>query len=353
MITSFRALVTLCKRKPPNAALEPHKLLLYQYLANARKYQKFSSQLEKHRESRTESCVMAVYITMLSMPRMVALRYGRKCGECRGGRLVNFTFEGMRAAFIVLLAFLLVNPLRSVAATSDQEIVLAGTHQRIETLDYRVTGRLTRVEGNGARTNYKFVIKGHWFPDGLRLLCEITGSAATKTRLLLHLTVNGRLTIEILQPGDNTPSAVPFERWNDRLLDTDFSYEDLVEGQFFWKNQELLSGEKYGARDCFVLKSASGLQDRTYYDSATSWIDRGTFYPVHVVKTLRGTGQQKDFVYFGLRQTGGVWSASQVEVKMQGKPGSSLFVIEGGSGRAKLVRKDFDLSQPEGGTSTK
>jgi Outer membrane lipoprotein-sorting protein len=294
---------------------------------------------------------MTVYIAMFLMSRIVALACVRRCREYRRGRWSNHAFGGIYAASTLLLAFLLINPLRSVAAASDQEAVLAGTHQRIETLDYRVTGRLTRVEGNGARTNYRFVIKGHWFPDGLRLLCEITDSASTKTRLLLHMSVNGRLTIEAVQPGDKAPSAVPFERWNDRLLGTDFSYEDLVEGQFFWKNQELLTGEKYGARDCFVLKSASGPQDRTYYESATSWVDRGIYYPVHVVKTLRGTGQQKDFVYYGLRQTGGVWSASQVEVKLQGKPGSSLFVIEGGTGKAKLVQKDFDLSQLEAGVA--
>jgi hypothetical protein len=66
---------------------------------------------------------------------------------------------------------------------------------------------------------------------------------------------------------------------------------------------------------------------------------------VHAVKTLRGTGQQKEFIYYGLRQVGGVWSATQVEAKLQGKPGSSILVIEGGSVKAKLGRKDFDISQ--------
>jgi hypothetical protein len=64
------------------------------------------------------------------------------------------------------------------------------------------------------------------------------------------------------------------------------------------------------------------------------------------VKTLRGTGQQKEFIYYGLRQVGGAWSASQVEAKVQGKPGSSMLVIEGGSGKANLGRKDFDIGQP-------
>jgi hypothetical protein len=64
-----------------------------------------------------------------------------------------------------------------------------------------------------------------------------------------------------------------------------------------------------------------------------------------VVKTLRGTGQHKEFIYYGLRQVGGVWSASQVEAKLQGKPGSSMLVIEGGSGKAHLGSKDFDIGQ--------
>jgi hypothetical protein len=237
----------------------------------------------------------------------------------------------------------LVYPSRSFAANSDLDTVLAGSRQRIEKLDYRVTGRLTRVEGDGKRTNYKFVAKAHWFPDGLRLLCEISGPGSAKTSLLLHMTVNGHVTIEAMLPGQKTASMLPFEHWNDSLVGTDFSYEDMVENQFFWKNQELLPPEKYGARDCFVLKSTSGSQDQTHYGSVTSWIDRSILFPVHEIKTLRGTGQQKEFIYYGLRQVSGAWSASQVEAKQQGKPGSSMMVIEGGSGKANLGLKDFHI----------
>ncbi len=239
----------------------------------------------------------------------------------------------------------LVYPSRAFAANPEQDTALAGSRQRIEKLDYRMTGRLTRLEGNGKRTNYKFVAKAHWFPDGLRLLCEISGPGSEKTILLLHMSVTGHVTIDSILPGQKSASELPFERWNDPLVGTDFSYEDMVENQFFWKNQESLPPEKYGARDCFVLKSKSGSQDLTYYDSVTSWIDRGILYPVHVVKTLRGTGQQKEFIYYGLRQIGGVWSATQVEAKLLGKPDSSILMIEGGSGKANLGRKDFDLSQ--------
>jgi hypothetical protein len=253
---------------------------------------------------------------------------------------------GATQASIVLLALLsLVHSPRVLAANSDLETVLNGSRQRIEKLDYRLSGRLTRIEGNGKRTNYKFAAKAHWFPDGLRLLCEISGPGSEKTSLLLHMSAGGRVTIEAILPGQKTASALPFERWNDALVGTDFSYEDMVENQFFWKNQELLAPEKYGARDCFVLKSKPGAEEQTHYDSVTTWIDRNILFPVHAVKTLRGTGQQKEFIYYGLRQEGGAWSASQVEAKVQGKPGSSILVVEGGSAKANLGRKDFDLGQ--------
>src|SRR5580692_5459072 len=261
------------------------------------------------------------------------------------GQMDKLRLGTIRSLIALLVLVSLVHASLAFAANPDLETVLTGSRQRIEKLDYRVSGRLTRVEGNGKRTNYKFVAKAHWFPDGLRLLCEISGPGSEKTTLLLHMSVNGHLAIEALLPGEKASSVLPFERWNDSLVGTDFSYEDMVESQFFWKNQELLAPEKYGARDCFVLKSMPGSQDRTYYDSVTSWIDRGILYPVHGVKTLRRTGQQKEFTYYGLRQVGGVWSASQVEAKLQGKPGSSILVIEGGSAKAHLGRKDFDIGQ--------
>jgi hypothetical protein len=282
---------------------------------------------------------------MTFLRRVVVLSRSRKSGRYPAARWANCTFGTIRGSIALLVLFSLLHPSRAFAANPDQDTALTGSRQRIEKLDYRMTGRLSRLEGNGKRTNYKFVAKAHWFPDGLRVFCEISGPGSEKTSLLLHMSVTGHVTIEAVLPGEKTASALPFERWNDPLVGTDFSYEDMVENQFFWKSQEALPPEKYGARDCLVLKSKPGSQDRTYYDSVTSWIDRGILYPVHVVKTLRGTAQQKEFIYYGLRQIGGVWSATKVEAKLLGKPGSSILVIEGGSGKANLRRKDFDLSQ--------
>ena len=280
---------------------------------------------------------------MTFLHRVAILSRSRKFGRYPDARWKNCTFGTIQASIALLVLLSVVHP--AFAANPDLETVLTGSRQRIEKLDYRVTGRLTRMEADGKRTSYKFVAKAHWFPDGLRLLCVISGPGSDETRLLLHMNASGHLTIKAELPGQKTASVLPFERWNDPLVGTDFSYEDMVESPFFWKHQELLAPEKYGARDCFVLKSTSGPQDRSYYDSVTSWVDRGILFPVHVVKTPRGSGQQKDFVYYGLRQVDGAWSASQVEAKVQGKPGSSILVIERGSGKAHLGIKDFDLSQ--------
>jgi Outer membrane lipoprotein-sorting protein len=276
--------------------------------------------------------------------RTVVILSRRKCGPHLEARWANFALGTVQVSIVSLVLLSLVHLSRAFAANPDLDTVLTGSRQRIEKLDYRAMGRLTRVEGTG-RTNYKFVAKAHWFPDGLRLLCEISGPGSEKTSLLLHMSLSGHLSIEAVLPGQKAASPLPFERWNDPLVGTDFSYEDMVENQFFWKHQELLAPEKYGARDCFVLKSMSDSQDRTYYDSVTSWIDRSILFPVHVMKTLRGTGQQKEFIYYGLRQVEGVWSATQVEAKLQGKPGSSILAIERGSGKANLGRKDFDINQ--------
>src|SRR5258708_4819823 len=204
---------------------------------------------------------LAVYIAMTFLRRVVMLSRSRQFGRYPEAKWANCALGPIQAAITLLVLLSLMNPSRIFAANPDLENVLTGSRQRIEKLDYRATGRLTRVDGNGKRTSYKFVGKAHWFPDGLQLLCEISGPGSEeKTTLLLHMSVSGHVTIEAVLPGEKSASVLPFERWNDPLVGTDFSYEDMVESEFFWKNQKLLAPEKYGARDCFVLKSMSGSQ---------------------------------------------------------------------------------------------
>ena len=132
-----------------------------------------------------------------------------------GARCIFWTMQTFIALLVLLL---LVHPSRAFAANPELETVLTGTRQRIEKLDYRVAGHLTRVEADGKRTSYKFIGKAHWFPDGLRVLSEISGPGSEKTSLLLHMGVNGHVTIEAKLPGEKAASVLPFERWNDSLV---------------------------------------------------------------------------------------------------------------------------------------
>ena len=122
--------------------------------------------------------MLAVYIAMTFLRRVAMLCRSRKFGLHPEARCANCACGTIQASIALLVLLLLVHPSRAFAANPDLETVLAGSRQRIEKLDYRVTGRLTNVEGDGKRTSYKFVAKAHWFPDGLRLLCEISGTGS-------------------------------------------------------------------------------------------------------------------------------------------------------------------------------
>jgi hypothetical protein len=161
---------------------------------------------------------LAVYIAMTFLRRIVMLSRRPKFGRYPETSWANWTFGTIQRSVVFLLVLSPVHPLRVLAANPALESVLTGSRQRIEELDYRATGRLSRLEGDGKRTSYKFVAKAHWFPDGLRLLCEISGPGSEKTSLLLHMTLSGLVTIEAILPGEKTASVLPFKRWNDPLV---------------------------------------------------------------------------------------------------------------------------------------
>jgi hypothetical protein len=233
--------------------------------------------------------------------------------------------------------------------------VLAAPKQRIESADFRATGRLVRVDANGNRSGFPLTIKAHWFPEVLRVLVEVgttdkTGansptSGHLPVHILLEMRSNGQNTIRIAHPGDKAATTLPFEKWSDGPVGPDFSYEDFLEPQYFWASQTPLEPAKFGARECDVLKSAPGPTDKTHYAQVKSWLDHTIGFPVYLEKTLKGTGTVKEFTSFGLRQEGGVWSASQVEAKIHGQESSVLLIIDRGSPKAHLALKDFSPEQ--------
>lgn len=235
------------------------------------------------------------------------------------------------------------------AKVPDARALIAVARQRIETADLRASGHLVRVDASGTRTSYGYSLKAHWFPGVLRILVDVNppSSAAPSARahILLEMRPNGQNSVQIAHPGDKAPSTLPFDKWSDGPVGLGFSYEDFFEQQYFWPGQTVVEETKFGARDCDLLKSTPGPSDRTHYSEIKTWLDHSIAFPVYLEKTLKGTGTVKEFTYFGLRHDGGVWSATQVEVKTRGQAGTTLFIVDRGSTKANLNLGDFSPEQ--------
>ena len=213
---------------------------------------------------------------------------------------------------------------------------------RRDATDFRAGGRLVRITESGERKNYQISMRAHSFGDVVKVFCEVTAPPAARVRLLMESGAAGRTAVRAGHAGDAAPKELGSATWGDPLLDSDLTYEDLMENQFLWQKQTLVKEEKYGARDCDVVRSEPAAVDRSHYSAVTSWLDRLVHYPVKVEKVVKATGQVKEFIYFGLRESKGIWSASQIEVKTAAKSGSTLLIITRGAGKARLTAADFD-----------
>jgi hypothetical protein len=249
----------------------------------------------------------------------------------------------MRIEIATAVLAMMLLPIAAQAAAPPG--ALAAARQQVESADYRLIGHLVRVDGSGARTSDAVNISAHWFPGVLRVLFEVTSPAQGRVHVLLEMKPDGKSTIQIAHPGDKAVAVLPFDKWNDGPLGDGFSYEDFLEDHYFWAGQTAPGETKFGARDCDVLMSKSGASDRTHYADVKSWIDHKSAFPVYVEKTLKGSGSVKEFTYFGLRQTRGVWSATQVEAKIRGRAGSTLLIIDRGTPEAHLGVEDFSSAQ--------
>lgn len=240
---------------------------------------------------------------------------------------------------------------KPAAPPGSLKAVLATARARVEKSDVRASGRLVQIAGNGTRINNTLALQSHSFPDGLRTMITVGSPDHTSVRYLLTQDETGHTTIEVLRKSDKAPIRLSPEQWGEGVAATFFYPEDFVDGQFFWAKQTVLPPQKYGARDCFVLRSEPGPGQPTQYASVTTWIDRKTGAPVYIEAAPKNGEPTKQFVFYDLEQLGGVWQPRQVEAKLSGKPGSSMLILEHGSAHAHLQRKDFSLTSTPGSDS--
>lgn len=250
---------------------------------------------------------------------------------------------------VPMLASLAVSSSTAQTPAASLQSILAKARSGMEQTDVRGSGRLVNVAASGARTSNTISIDAHWFPagtsesSGLRTLLTVATPSSGTTRYLLAMEPSGHTSIDVLRPKEKAPARLSPEHWGEGVAGTLFYPEDFFNGQFFWTRQTLLPNQKYGARDCFVLKSEPGPGQFSEYSSVTTYLDQKSGAPVYVEGAGKNGAPTKQFVFYDLEQNGGVWNARQVEVKMHGRPGSSLLLIDRGSPHAHLQRKDFVL----------
>ncbi|MGA9063043.1 MAG: outer membrane lipoprotein-sorting protein [Terracidiphilus sp.] len=251
--------------------------------------------------------------------------------------------SALRAAWLAALV-----PVCCAQAANVSDL-LATARKQIETADFRATGHLVSVDAAGGRVSFPVAVKAHWFPGVLRVWVEIGQPPSThrdmREHILLEMRPNGDNTIRIADPGDAAAHALPFEKWNAHRLGPGFNYEDFLEQQYFWPGQTVQGKARFGARDCDVVRSTPGPNDRTHYSEVKSWIDPTIGFAVYSEKTLKETGVVKEFTSYGLRREQGQWSAHQIQVQTRGQAGSTLLIFDRGSARANLSAADFNPGQ--------
>jgi hypothetical protein len=253
----------------------------------------------------------------------------------------------MRVAAVFAAGALL---LAGAAHAADARAVVSIARQRIETADYRATGRLVNVDANGNRVTNSISLMARWIAGSLHTLIEIVPAkgqphAGPRLSILLETLPNGQNSIRIFRPHQPAGTLLPFDQWDQAVLGGMFSYEDFLQPEFFWPGQAILKTARFGARQCHVLKSTPGAADRTHYAEVQTWLDQTINYPVYAEKTLKSAPVVKQFTSFNLRKAEGVWAAMQVEAQIRGRSGSSFLIIDRGSAKANLSLKDFSPQQ--------
>lgn len=244
----------------------------------------------------------------------------------------------MRLLVAVVSTALLIVP----AYASDAHSVLSAARKQVETADYRIAGRIVRVDANGKRTNFGVNVKAHWFADTLHVVLDVSSPQSSRFHLLMEMQSDGRVSMKIARPGDKELATLPFEQWTGSPFGQGFTYEDFLNPELYWPLQSV-ERAKYGARDCDLLTSTPASNNRTHYARVRTWLDHTIAFPVHAEKTLKDSGAVREFSFIGLRKEGGVWSATQIEGKMRGQNETTLFLLERGSAKANLKVADFSV----------
>jgi hypothetical protein len=139
-----------------------------------------------------------------------------------------------------------------------------------------------RMEIKGSRETLQIQIKERRTKTSSEVVYQVLYPKERKGEsVLLRRFGNGPASGSVFVP----PNTVrPIENLKEPLLDSDLSYEDVIENFFAWAHQEIVGTDKVDGVNCQILESKPGKDERSIYGSVRSWIDVRRLVPLRVEK---------------------------------------------------------------------
>jgi hypothetical protein len=253
---------------------------------------------------------------------------------CGGNRVGRRLFVTAAAAMIGARAF--SGELPRAAALIDKILELR------KRAVIRAHGRLVVTDARKQQRVFQILVLQKRLARSVNLLWRVTDPPEARTRILVETPFEGRPTVWQVSGERGAAAAVPPEKWARTVLGSDIAIEDLIDDHLTWRKQSVTGEETVSGKMCYVVRSEAAEERASIYESVTSWVDEDTLVPLRMVKEPRGPGAPKEIVCRGVRKTGGHWSASNVEFRIQGSAASTKIVFTGGSENARVQDGEID-----------
>ena len=206
----------------------------------------------------------------------------------------------------------------------------------------RARGRLVVTGARNQQRVFQILVLQKPLARSTNLLWSVTDPPEARTRILVESPIAGLPTVWLVSGARGAAAVLPVERWDKAILGSHLTVEDLLDDYLTWPKQFVTGEETVLEKMCYVLRSEAAEGHASPYRSVTTWVDEATLVPLRIVKEPRGPGAPKEILCRGVRQSGGHWAASTIEVRIRGAAGSTRIVFTGGSENARVKDSEVD-----------
>ena len=216
----------------------------------------------------------------------------------------------------------------------------------------RASGRLVVTGERNRQKVFQILVLQKRLAHSINLLWRVTGPPEALMRILVESPFEGRPTVWLASGTQAAPARLPVQRWADPILGTQLTIDDLVDDYLSWPEQSLTGEEAVNGKPCYILRSVPGEGRLPACGPVTTWVDEATLLPLRTVKQPAGMGAPKEMVCRGTRQSGGLWAASSIEIRLRGSTENTRIVFTSGSASARIADREVDprfALGPEGG----